>query len=882
MLAEQDHPANYRKFDETQDSSYLDVVSVVDCILDGCHVTGNSSGRDVSLKLGVDTMAIALNVVVDKQINQPDFSNKAVLALSLSGFTGSFMQDNIEILWGEIAARVDHLAPEYMTATGIAFGKSIQQLAGIHRKWKLHTSATAQTIIYDIIHSSGDKAIIDPLSTIQPSYLVQSGTPHELRTNTTFRFLFHLRNCLWHLEGGERRAFRSLQNGLQLVTMEEVVPLLESRLMSLDADAYNITSLEPLFPNLRAPSTREWRLADLLTFVSIRFRKVAVLVVDPLGSSSSKFTATHLIFAARMRNLDLIQTSTAHPTSISQTSLRDQECQNIRKISVSISLGDISLTVFPHLMRFAQQILRVRRHYGAAVTTSSESVPPKSGDRDIVELTSTDVTFTLRRLRIQAAAENLTFEFGTSGVQVGSAIFFRYQVPREQSMNHSILFDDLFLRARSPADLPKQNDQDILASIVLTNGKISAVLRQEQPSNIILRLVFAIGGFQFRVPRSALRLYRFVEEWRADFLPGIEATLQALLSELHKGPTKSPSPTPSRSAQRYPIFQVQGQIASFGVSLQVMHGTWLSWEVNDTVVYLKSTTAPPRGSTQSFGFQIASQVFSISSKPNAQDIAPSTRARLELPRLSLTGHYDGSCIHTLALFDFFNIKVKPSHWDTLLAVQQKFGHDFNDLVSLIQETRLKQSAPSTQKFTPSNKNSWKYNGFLKVRGFCIGLEGLSSTVFLECLDVGGGINNNNGRAWHIALSDLALSLAPRAAIDPRQSAFNRRHRSAFVIIDFHTSAGSRSADRLPSEVLQIAVTKIHAVMQPSSIGETGDFVDYLQVMPSLHIRAKSPKQEFRQKCSTARSKGPLNWQLSKKRPKAYSGHSRSKFKMRSP
>jgi hypothetical protein len=362
--------------------------------------------------------------------------------------------------------------------------------------------------------------------------------------------------------------------------------------------------------------------------------------------------------------------------------------------------------------------------------------------------------------------------------------------------------------------------QDILASITFTVCKINSLARFESAMASQIRLVFSVEGFHFNVPRSALRLYRFAQEWRADFLPGIEATVKELLSELHKAPSKPLSPTPSRSTQRSPTLHLNGQIESFGVSLQVMHGTWLSWRLNNVIVYLKSLGALKKV----FGLRLASQIFSITAKSNTQDVTSSKKLKVEFPSLSLCGDYDGSHIQTIALVDFLEFKVKPVHWDTLLAVQQKFGQDFNDLVMLVQETR--SSAP-VQK--PSHRGSkWKYAGFLKMRGFRIGLEGLSSTFYLECFDISGSINNLSRRNWSLTLTDLALSLAPKATVEPGNSVFNRHRRSAFVIIDFEVK-GEDGTNEVLNNILQIAVTKIHAVMQASSIGEVGDFIDHLQV-----------------------------------------------------
>jgi hypothetical protein len=97
-------------------------------------------------------------------------------------------------------------------------------------------------------------------------------------------------------------------------------------------------------------------------------------------------------------------------------------------------------------------------------------------------------------------------------------------------------------------------------------------------------------------------------------------------------------------------------------------------------------------------------------------------------------------------------------------------------------------------------------------------------MFLECQDIGGGLRDDTGSTWEVGLTDLALSLAPRST--GMTAVFNRDRRSVFVIIDAKLVAGKQKPDL---QSLELVITKSHAVMQPSSIGEIGDFVDHLQV-----------------------------------------------------
>ena len=220
-------------------------------------------------------------------------------------------------------------------------------------------------------------------------------------------------------------------------------------------------------------------------------------------------------------------------------------------------------------------------------------------------------------------------------------------------------------------------------------------------------------------------------------------------------------------------------------------------------------------------------------------LSVSTKAAVEvkmaLPPFTITGRYDGLAVHVLALVDFIDLKIKPVHWDKLLVIQQKFGQDFNDLLSLMQETRSKASKSAAQ--TSARRESrLKYGGFLKMRGFRIGLEGMGSNLYLECQDIRSGLDSAANNAWHIGLSNLALSLAPRSGVGKHGPSFNRRHRSAFVIIDIVVSTESRTPESLDAEKrLRISVTKIHAVMQARSINEMSDFVDELHVSHRLNV-----------------------------------------------
>ncbi|KAJ7901907.1 hypothetical protein B0H14DRAFT_3080144 [Mycena olivaceomarginata] len=775
-LAENDNARSLHK--SANALGVLNNIARLSCHVDDVHVIGTKKQGGTIVDGRFAQVVLALNPNITGRSPEP--TEKPIFHLAITTSVLTLSKDNPEAVLGGITLQLSQQSLEYMMALGIGLSQTMRQLSATYQKWKRRNSTTAADIVQLILYASHDNPVIDPLSTIQPSFLVQSGTPHTLRIDTIFRFLFHLRNCLWEL-----------RDGVSVLPKPDIElgPLLESRLATLDPDVFHdghLSSLHPLFPTLKEPARDE----------PTSLHRFTVLLRDPSGGVTSEFMLTDLVCNVRLRTSDFVETLPGHqPMGISQVSLRHQPRQRHQHISLSISTQEIHLTISPRLMPFAQEVLRVKRRY------SGDLVVPKSqAGRQDSPYRTLEVVTNMHRLRLEAAAERF---------QVVSSVLLRPHHSAPRTMSFSVVFSELFLRARSPADASIRSLQDILASITFTVCKINSLVRFESTMASQIRLAFSIGGFHFNVPRK----------WRADYLPGIEATVKDLLSELHRAPLKPLSPTPSRSTQRSPTLHLHGEIQSFGVSLQVMHGTWLSWRVFNVILYLNSLGALK----QTFGLRLASQIFSITAKSNTQDVNSSTKLKVEFPSLSLCGDYNGTHVQTIALVDFLEFKVKPVHWDTLLAVQQKFGQDFNDLVVLVQETR--SSAP-TPKASPKG-SQWKYAGFLKMRGFRIGLEGLSSTFYLECFDISGSIDNLSRRMWSLKLTDLALSLAPKAAVEPGNSVFNRHRRSAFVIIDFEVK-GEDGAEQASNSILQIAVTKIHAIMQASSIGEVGDFIDHLQ------------------------------------------------------
>lgn len=805
--------------------SKLDIIAIVNLDIRGVRLLGQSGKKTWTMKVSLDRVTSAIETSIDKRTISSSLPESRMFKFSLSSSSVNMSGRNVQVSLSGTSIELGHRGPELAVATYAAFLSTGSLLVPLVKAMKTYPMAAKRVLLDNLLDATKEGPVIDPLSTIQPSYLVQTGLPHLLRTDMTFKFLYHLRNISWNFRHKDHRP------PPRPFSLNDLVSSVESRLALLDPDAYNIDNLDSMDPSFFMPDfhtelKQPKSAGNKIEAWSTQLGKATVTILAPTGAASSQLVVNNLSVDLESRTFEFIQSNFNNISSASQTSLRSKSPKIFRKGFVSVSLGDTGLTISPHLMDFAQQLLRLQRQYSPVL---EDPVNPKL--RVSMDGTSTlaskfyslEVLGAVRQLRVQAGAENLVLVMGITGVQSSTTLLFSHN-QNPQSVNHSTLFDQVYLQARSPADPAKESNLDILAALAFTGGRVTAVARPEPPGRN-LKLAFKLNGLRLHVPRSALRLYHFIGEWRADYLPGMEAAMKTLVTEYNARLIIQPlSPTPSRQSRRSPIVQIHGQIDHFEISLQVMHGTWLSWEVNKTVGYAHSSSALMSVLPHAFGLQVASMVLNVSSKPDTKEVAPSSRIKLALPPLSLAGQSDGHHVNGLILFDFIDLKVKPSHWDTLLVVQQKFGQDFNDLVVLMQKTRQKGSFAARKS---SVKQTFVYEAQLKMRGFRVGLEGVSSTVLLECQDINGNASNASGWAWDVGLSDLALSLAPRVS-KVQSKTFSRNHRSAFVIIDFKLSgSGSKIS---PEKALDLSVTKTHAVMQPSSIGEFGDFIDNLQVI----------------------------------------------------
>lgn len=119
------------------------------------------------------------------------------------------------------------------------------------------------------------------------------------------------------------------------------------------------------------------------------------------------------------------------------------------------------------------------------------------------------------------------------------------------------------------------------------------------------------------------------------------------------------------------------------------------------------------------------------------------------------------------------------------------------------------------------KRSIRNSVSLAMKGFSISLQGPTSSQTLQCSNISGRLVRSGRTMWKFSMKNLTLALSPAFLGRQRSDTDNLDTRSAYISIDLQTE--------LLEDSLSLSLSRLHAFMSPSSVGELGDLFDYVQV-----------------------------------------------------
>ncbi|CAE6460827.1 unnamed protein product [Rhizoctonia solani] len=680
----------------------------------------------------------------------------------------------------------------------------------------------------------------DPFATNLPSFLVQTGRPGRLRSDPSWRTLTIIRQSMRQMGADDRRKLQS-----RLTTQ------------SLDLPVKELTELLPFME-------KQW--TDLYGQDEQGSRKIPAILQklfpsEPVGHSPLIFRGA---FALNCRSTKAILQS--HEGDYNELKLDDLglrlQCSTMKYIPHDlkssapgtdkalhiigvISVRGLGVSIYPSCVLFVRQVLFVQRqmtalgidHEKPAEVTKPFTVPFR---HFVLEL-----ALSASSLGLAAPAQQITFEAQTSGCTTSvAAVLTLPEAPSPPlgSLSVSLTADTIFLQANQWES--HKASKSLLAGIELRHVVVHGAINEDPGLLTRARVLVSLDQFNISVPRSVLRLYRFIDSWRTEYLPAYDSMIQDLLSELDHNPRpgNSSSYSPALFSGSLKV-NVHAQLRELRTELHVMHGTWLTWNVLNSVTFLDSQGLQE----MEFGHRIGSQVIHlINGQPNTARPTPSNNSvYLELPSLRLEGKYPQLDVRLHV--DRFSVTLKPQYFDDFLAIQQKFGSDFNELVDLAIEFKTQRGVPPTESSEPSPTAFAKFDVAFTFDGFRIGIEGPSSTQYLDSSTIKGQIHSGTQKRWSFGVESLALSLAHQSAPRRARTNFDRKYRSAYMVFDM-SAHNVEHLDSSQENHLGITINFVHAVMQPAAIAELGDLIDHVQAeMLSRQEQRATELEEVRRK-----------------------------------
>ena len=282
----------------------------------------------------------------------------------------SMLQRNITGSLGVISSDITHTGPNFILATIAVLVKYVRGPL-IVRKHPIAgpPPLSDRQAIHCVLVYSRDRSVVDPLSTIQPSYLVQNGLPDHLRKDTTFKFLVYLRNCLRSLDEHEREALHVPQPD---VSMDDVLDTLQAQWFGLsgDDDSTNLSQQTFLQKLLRQPEigegspSRTWDTP--YDSVSLTIGGTHLSLRHPAELLESNLVCGPMTFEVHRQQADFVQPMAWNPgKSFPNITSRDKERHNLLRLAVCVTLDRIFSTVHPDAVEFMQIVLRDYRHHYA-------------------------------------------------------------------------------------------------------------------------------------------------------------------------------------------------------------------------------------------------------------------------------------------------------------------------------------------------------------------------------------------------------------------------------------------------------------------------------------------------------------------------------------
>ncbi|CAG8459734.1 18137_t:CDS:2, partial [Acaulospora morrowiae] len=375
-------------------------------------------------------------------------------------------------------------------------------------------------------------------------------------------------------------------------------------------------------------------------------------------------------------------------------------------------------------------------------------------------------------------------------------------------------------------------------SRVSTNIAISSLI-PGRPKNfdphMALNVFLALQGLTVKLPQSLLKLYNFVEKWKAENLPSYDFLYKKLLDEWEgqrKMPTVNPR-TQEKNVNTRNSLEVKFQFLMKRLSLQshllpslkFHYGAW------DLFIRLEQSATSLGGNLINYSGQLANQEihFVTRQKHQGKQNAKASNIKSDdqqqetaftIPAIRATGNIRpfehrkfviGNAkkmpkhlkLESVVSLDLVELSLNVNIIDNLLTAQSLIGSEINDAldVFLFSSKKIKElgtvskikdsSLEQKNDLHGAEKEKLYYNLRISLRGLRISAVSPSAVGFFETKTLYGHITNIpspdvlNKPEWKFSAQNFSLSLNHNTGVSRKATEDDdiRRYRIAYIVID---------------------------------------------------------------------------------------------------
>ncbi|KAJ2957271.1 hypothetical protein NQZ79_g6974 [Umbelopsis isabellina] len=427
-------------------------------------------------------------------------------------------------------------------------------------------------------------------------------------------------------------------------------------------------------------------------------------------------------------------------------------------------------------------------------------------------------------------------------------------------------------------DLLRVDLDGVSVNAAISNAtKTSKRTSKNDANRQVLNVFSSIHSLRVNMPQSLLKVYGFVEDWRAEQGKRYNFLFQNLLDEWEEQRLASSNATTAVQTSFAPRFDLKLQflLRNFGLQSDLLPSLSLQYSAHDMFILVHQPLS--RDATLKYTFQLAKQDLHFNTRSKAQTSTedPSTGS-FAIPAIRCTGSMQvenrprtahggrGSIsdmthlaqvskLHSNISMDIVSLSLNVNMIDQLLTAQSLVGSEISDLVDVFSYSKhqTKASAPEENQAVDTLKTNLKPQMLFSVDFSLRGLQVAAASpaalgVFESSILRAYVSNDTRSRAinapliWKVIAHNFVLSLEHNIVNNKTVTNERRykRNRLAYISIDFavqnyptSTSSASLDVQAENEDSLKsffVDVFKSQVVMQPIALGKLADLYLYYE------------------------------------------------------